>query len=116
MVAKKEKYIELREGAKVLYQLIQDTMPESPERVQALINVEQALMWANTALSRYKEAGGRREELFLSHIRKGFDYRDFTLNPLAKAEPKKTLRTHCACGARLVGYTAECPNKDCDQK
>lgn len=86
---REESYITLREGARAFYQLIQDTAPNSPERLEALKKVEEALMWANTALSRYTSNASPRKELFLSHREKTeLDWRQFTLNPLAKTQPK----------------------------
>ncbi len=100
-------YAVLRNGAEAFYQLIEDTTQNSPERVQALINVEQALMWANTALSRYKATGDRREELFLNrNDQREANRRQFTLNPLAKVEPEDPC--NASCGAILKG--GKCPN------
>lgn len=121
---REESYITLRQGARALYQLIEDTAPNSPERVEALKKVEEALMWANTALSRYialQSSPGRsvkrNEELFLDYRGKtGLDWRNFTLNPLlAKTQPMK-VEKHCTCGSLRVGINAECPNEDCDQR
>jgi len=139
---KEESYITLREGARAFYQLIEDTVPSSPERTEALKKVEEALMWANTALSRYmalQSSPGRsmkrNEELFLDYRGEtGLDWRNFTLNPLAKTQPKQVClgckkhpceckfsnriwdEKHCTCGSLRIGINAECPNEDCDQR
>ncbi len=99
-------HITLREGAKTFYQLIEDTAPNSPERFEALKKVEEALMWANTALSRYvaSKTGSdmMKKELFLGHREKiKLDWPDFTLNPLAKTQPEQVCfgcdKSPCEC-------------------
>lgn len=44
-------YIELRESARALALQILTECPESRERAVALINLEQALMWAHIAIT-----------------------------------------------------------------
>lgn len=46
-----ERYVALRDKAKELAQLIQDTTPASREQSVALTNVQQAVMWANAAIA-----------------------------------------------------------------
>ena len=46
-----ERYVAIREKAKELATLIQDTTPEGRERSVALTNVQQAVMWANAAIA-----------------------------------------------------------------
>lgn len=46
-----ERYISLRDKAKELALLIQDSCPESREKSLALTNVQQAIMWANASIA-----------------------------------------------------------------
>lgn len=46
-----ERYVALRETAKALATLIQDSTPASREQAVALTNVQQAVMWANAAIA-----------------------------------------------------------------
>ncbi|AJK28055.1 hypothetical protein M5W70_09205 [Paenibacillus larvae] len=47
-----EKYTAIREKAKELAYLVDDLCPNSREKSLALTNLEQAVMWANAALTR----------------------------------------------------------------
>jgi hypothetical protein len=46
-----ERYVQLREAAKALAQLIVTLTPQSREQSVALTNVQQAVMWANAAIA-----------------------------------------------------------------
>lgn len=48
-----QKYTRLREDAKRLAYLIDDCCPDSREKSLAVTNLEQAVMWANAAISRW---------------------------------------------------------------
>lgn len=47
-----EKYTRLRNAAKELALLIEETTPRSREQSLAMTNLEQAVMWANAAIAR----------------------------------------------------------------
>jgi hypothetical protein len=47
-----EKYTNLREKAKELAYLIEETCPQSREKSVALTNLETAVMWANASIAR----------------------------------------------------------------
>lgn len=47
-----KKYIAIREKAKELAYLINEECPQSQESALALINLEQAVFWANAAIAR----------------------------------------------------------------
>lgn len=47
-----EKYTAIREKAKELAYLIDETCPNSREKSVALTNLETAVMWANAAIAR----------------------------------------------------------------
>jgi hypothetical protein len=55
-----EKYTLLREKAKELAYLIEETCPKSREKSLAITNLEQAVMWANASIARAQptEKGG----------------------------------------------------------
>jgi len=46
-----ERYIAIREKAKELARLIIESTPQSREQSVALTNVQQAIMWANSAIA-----------------------------------------------------------------
>jgi len=46
-----ERYVALRESAKVFAKLIVSSTPASREQSVALTNVQQAVMWANAAIA-----------------------------------------------------------------
>lgn len=52
-----DRYIALREKAKELAKLIQDSTPVSREQSVALTNVQQAVMWANAAIAINEKEG-----------------------------------------------------------
>lgn len=45
------RYVAIREKAKELAALIQESTPQSREQSVALTNVQQAVMWANAAIA-----------------------------------------------------------------
>ena len=49
--SQKERYVALRDGGKLLAQLVQDNTPPSREQSVALTNIQQAVMWANAAIA-----------------------------------------------------------------
>lgn len=51
-----ERYIGLREAAKILCELIEGCCPPSRERSLAVTNLEQAVFWANAAIARNEPA------------------------------------------------------------
>ena len=50
-----EKYEAIRKHAKVFAYLIDELCPESEEKDQAIINLQQAVFWANASISRHDE-------------------------------------------------------------
>lgn len=46
-----QKYEELRQKARQLAYLINDTCPESREKSLAITNLQQAIMWANASIA-----------------------------------------------------------------
>lgn len=46
-----ERYIDLREKGKELAYLIQRVCPESREKVLAITNLQQTIMWANASIA-----------------------------------------------------------------
>lgn len=47
-----ERYVQLREGAKALAQLIDDLCPDSREKSLAMTRVEESVMWGNASIAR----------------------------------------------------------------
>lgn len=47
-----EKYIQLRDTAKLFAELINELCPESREKALAFTHVEDAVMWANASIAR----------------------------------------------------------------
>jgi hypothetical protein len=47
-----EKYLAIRETAKILAYMIEDVCPVSREQSLAMTNLEQAVMWANASIAR----------------------------------------------------------------
>lgn len=47
-----QRYEEIRNTGRELAELIDAECPESREKEQALVNLEQAVMWANAAIAR----------------------------------------------------------------
>lgn len=47
-----EKYVAVRETAKSLAMLMNDTCPDSREKSLAMTNLEQAVFWANASIAR----------------------------------------------------------------
>ena len=47
-----EKYVSIREKAKELAYLIEETCPNSREKSIAITNLETCVMWANTSIAR----------------------------------------------------------------
>ena len=47
-----ERYEAIREGAKALAYLIENLCPDSREKSLALTNLEQSVMWSNSAIAR----------------------------------------------------------------
>ena len=47
-----ERYEQIRNAARRLAELIEDTCPESREKSLAMTNIEQAVMWGNAAIAR----------------------------------------------------------------
>ena len=50
-----ERYTKLRDAAKELAYLIAENCPESRERSVALTKLEEAIMWANSAIARNED-------------------------------------------------------------
>lgn len=48
-----DRYASVRGSARAFADIIADTAPESRERAIALERVEEAVMWANTAIARH---------------------------------------------------------------
>lgn len=47
-----EKYVSIRENAKELAYLIEETCPNSREKSVAITNLETCVMWANASIAR----------------------------------------------------------------
>lgn len=47
-----EKYVRIRNQARVLADLLQEACPESREKSLAFTKIEEAVMWANAAIAR----------------------------------------------------------------
>lgn len=52
-----ERYVVIRETAKVLAVLIEQTTPTSREQSLALTNLQQSVMWANAAIAINEKEG-----------------------------------------------------------
>ena len=46
-----DRYVAIRESAKALAVLMNDSCPESREKALALTNLQQAVMWANASIA-----------------------------------------------------------------
>ena len=47
-----ERYVEIRQGAVELAQLIDESCPDSREKSTAITKIEEAVFWANAAIAR----------------------------------------------------------------
>ncbi len=47
-----KRYIQIREQAKIVAEVINNNCPESREKSLAMTNLEQTVMWANAAIAR----------------------------------------------------------------